>query len=391
MKKFLIILLLIPILSFSQSHRKYTRVGERAFKQQDYATSTINSIKALQQKSNYKKAIELFETSIIRVNRWYEIKIEQLERESIPYKNPASVSDTKEIISLFETLISVQNELLFFPSKVKLSNKNYVKDNTKDYRPSIDKARERLNEYNLSAADQIYTNGLELYSSANTKIEFQNVYKTLRNVNSYVVNYKNTDSILNDSKKRGTFRVAVLAPANSSGRTTNFNTVNSVVNQVRSSLRSNTFSSPVALEYSSYYDYSNIDADLVIKITFNDWGFGNNIYEREGYRNTKTRTKKDGTEETFSVSGTIIRRQNYANFEVIVEAISTTDNSILDSQPLTYSKSYNRCYLIGSGSNRANASGCSLYKELPAAESMESDFKTNFLDRTVTLLRGWFN
>ena len=147
MKKLLIILLLVPILSFSQSHRKLTRVGERALKSQDYATATINSIKALQQKDNFKKAIELFETSIIRVNRWYEIQIEQLERNSIPYKSPNSVSETKEIISLFETLISVQNELLFFPPKVKLSNKNAVKDNTKDYRPSLEKAKERLNEY----------------------------------------------------------------------------------------------------------------------------------------------------------------------------------------------------------------------------------------------------
>jgi hypothetical protein len=391
MRKFLIILLLIPILSFSQSHRKYTRVGERAFKEQDYATSTINSIKALQQKSSFKKAIELFETSIIRVNRWYEIKIEQLERESIPYKNLTSVSNTKEIISLLEILIGVQNELLFFPSNVKLSNKNYVKDNTKDYRPTINEARDRLVKYNLSAAEEIYTNSLELYSKANSKIQFQNVYKTLQNINSYVSNFKSSDSILNDSKQKGTFRVAVLEPANSSGRTTNFKVVNSVVNQVRSSLNSNTFSSPVALEYGTYYDYSKINADLVIKITFNDWGFGNNIYEREGYRNSKTNKKKDGTEETLSVSGTIIRRNNFAKFEVIVEAISTDDNSIVYTQPLSYSTSYNRCYLIGTGSNKANSSGCSLYKELPDANSMESSFKQNFLDKTIFLTKKWFN
>lgn len=383
--------MLTPFFCFSQSHRKYTREGERAFKSQDYATATINSIRALQQKDNFKPAIELFDNSIIRVNRWYEIQIEDLERRSIPYNNPINVSETKQIITLLETLIGVQNELLFFPPKVNIANKNAIKDNTKDYSPSLSKAKERLKEYNLLAANEIYTNSMELYSTADSKTDFQEVYKSIRNVNSYIPNFKNTDSILNDSRKKGSYRVAVLAPANSTGRTTNFNIVNSVVNQVRSSLNSNLFSIPVALEYSSYYDYSNIDADLVIKITFNDWGFGDNIYERETYQNTSKRTKKDGTEETFSIAGTIIRRNYYAKFEVIVESISTSDNSILNTEPITFSTSYNECYLVGSGSNRANSSGCILYNDLPAPKSMESTFKENFLSRTTTLLSRWFN
>ena len=65
MKKLLLFLLLISFISYSQGYRKLTRQGEKAYEENDYAIATISSIKALQQKQNFKKSIELFEKSII--------------------------------------------------------------------------------------------------------------------------------------------------------------------------------------------------------------------------------------------------------------------------------------------------------------------------------------
>jgi len=76
MKKcFLIFFIIFNVsLSYSQGFRALTRQGEKALKNNDYATATLNSIKALQQKPNFKKSIELFEQAIVRVNKFYEIK-----------------------------------------------------------------------------------------------------------------------------------------------------------------------------------------------------------------------------------------------------------------------------------------------------------------------------
>ena len=77
-----IILFFIPILIFSQDgFRKLTRQGEKAFSSNDYITATNNSIKALGQKSNFKEAVILFEKSIVRLDKYYQIQIKKLDAE----------------------------------------------------------------------------------------------------------------------------------------------------------------------------------------------------------------------------------------------------------------------------------------------------------------------
>tara|TARA_A100001011_G_scaffold186191_1_gene194818 strand:+ start:1996 stop:2202 length:207 start_codon:yes stop_codon:yes gene_type:complete len=53
----LCILLLLPFLAFSQGYRKLTRQGNKAYKEQDYATATINATKALQKILNSKSLL----------------------------------------------------------------------------------------------------------------------------------------------------------------------------------------------------------------------------------------------------------------------------------------------------------------------------------------------
>ena len=82
MKVYKFLILFVPFLTFSQDgFRKLTRLGEKAFSSNDYITATDNSIKALSQKGNFKKAVVLFEKSIVRLDKYYQIQIKKLDAE----------------------------------------------------------------------------------------------------------------------------------------------------------------------------------------------------------------------------------------------------------------------------------------------------------------------
>ena len=105
---YFVVFFLLSTFVFSQGYRTLTRQGNRALKKQDYATATIKSIQALKQRKDFKKAIVLFQNSIVFVNDWYEHKIEQLEAVSIPYNDPDDVQKTNQIINDLVQLVNVQ-------------------------------------------------------------------------------------------------------------------------------------------------------------------------------------------------------------------------------------------------------------------------------------------
>ena len=197
--------------------------------------------------------------------------------------------------------------------------------------------------------------------------------------------------------EKGSYRVVLLDPANSSGRTdTRFRVINTVMNQIRASLGNNLFAIPVKniQEYSTHFysdNYNGIQADVIIKITFNDWNYGTYISNREHYSNQKKRTKKDGTEVVYRVQGDLFTSKNYAHFDAIVEWISTADNTIISNYSLAFEENYEECVLVGAGDRRANDSGCSLVKKIPPSPSMENVFKNEFITQTTSLMASWFN
>ena len=393
----LCILLLLPFLAFSQGYRKLTRQGNKAYKEQDYATATINATRALQENPKFKKSVELFEKSIIKVNRWYELKIQPLEKSANSYQGITSVGEAKRIKEYYQKLVDVQNELLFFPEQVKLKNKTLVQDHTKEYNPQLAMATQRVNEYNLLAAQELYEQGTELFEKANQKSDFQKAYHVFNSINFYVPNYENSEMLMKTCVEKGSYRVVLLDPANSSGRTdTRFRVINTVMNQIRASLGNNLFAIPVKniQEYSTHFysdNYNGIQADVIIKITFNDWNYGTYISNREHYSNQKKRTKKDGTELVYRVQGDLFTSKNYAHFDAIVEWISTADNTIISNYSLVFEENYEECVLVGAGDRQANDCGCSLVKKIPPSPSMENVFKNEFITQTTSLMASWFN
>ena len=407
-------ILIFPFFVLSQDgFRKLTRDGEKAFSSNDYITATTNSIKALGQKSNFKKAIILFEKSIVRLDKYYQIKIKKLDSESALFKDLDDVKETEEILSILKQLSSVQDELMFFPDGVKLSDKKIVEKYSKDYSNQINKYEERLVDYKDEAMALLIDRGMEAFNTAknltdvvNKKLELRKAYKLFESSLKYNDDDQEMeddvngimDKILNSAK----IKIAVLNPVDASGYSS-YDKINSLVNQVRTELSKNKFVTLISLSRyeSTYYsnDFSDTGAEIVIKFTFNSWGEQTSRNYIEGYSNSAEREKKDGTIQKFYVSGSKYKYNYVCNFNAMVEAIKTNDNVLLLSEPLTYDirstvyqSSLDQCYLIGEGDSYANSSGCSLYKNMPNPKySTEKLFRDNFLSLTSRTMQKWFD
>ena len=87
-----------------------------------------------------------------------------------------------------------------------------------------------------------------------------------------------------------------------------------------------------------------------------------------------------------------IEKNFYANYDLIVEAILTSDNTILYSEPLNLNYSYTDNYLIGKGSGKANKSGSRLVDSEPTPSIIPKDaFTDSFQQQTMNLFSKWFN
>ena len=260
----------------------------------------------------------------------------------------------------------------------------------------------------------VYQKAYNIYESAISKIDFQKAYYAFEEISKYSSSYKNSNEFKADCLQKGILRVGVLPPANSSGRQdTRFRVINTVVNQIRTNINKNRFVEAVNISDRSIGSYSNnysgINADIVIKMTFNDWGYGQRRIKEENYSNQTTRTKKDGTEEVFNVSGTIIETEYNAYYDVIVESILTQDNTIDKSENLILNFNYMEGYLVGTGKDRANKSGYPLVTKLRTpslrdlnirgqygangfgSNSSEELFKDAFRNQVTNLIASWYN
>jgi len=76
---------------------------------------------------------------------------------------------------------------------------------------------------------------------------------------------------------------------------------------------------------------------------------------------------------------------------VIIEGVSTADNTILYAQPIRMSQEFNNCFLLGEGDSRANDSGCRLVSNLPIPLNIESIFKNDLIAQSNSVITSWFN
>ncbi|MFL3001603.1 MAG: hypothetical protein ACJZ0Y_05505 [Cytophagales bacterium] len=213
MKKILLLCISL-ILSNSisgQNHREYNRDANKAFKERDYINATIYSIKSLQVKNNFKTAAKLFERSISLANTNNLSKITRLVDQAVPYKDEQSAIQMKEIYTTYNRLNQIQSELLYFPQKVKLKNKNIIAENTYDFTNEINNSKNLLNEYNNITAANFYNeaNRILSQSTSPTKDEYRKAYRLYVKSDSYVDNYENVKELIKKTLELGKVKIAI--------------------------------------------------------------------------------------------------------------------------------------------------------------------------------------
>lgn len=267
MKNYLLLVFIsISFSTYSQdSFRKLTRNGEKAFKSGDFVTASLKSSQALLQKSNFKRAIVLFENATKVVYSTNELKIEQLKTDAIPYKNYQSVATVNEIIRVYTRLqqvrkaasilnkvnfksikspleygrdytadITVSKQLLekynflaaeelyvlgvnqFSQARTKeqfleaSNNLKKVKDFATNYKDALALEQEAFGIYNEMSAAQFYNEGLQIYNNAQSKKDYQRAYYVFIEIENFLSNYKDTNELIRISRDKGTFRVAFV-------------------------------------------------------------------------------------------------------------------------------------------------------------------------------------
>lgn len=213
MKKILLLCISL-ILSNSisgQNHREYNRDANKAFKERDYINATIYSIKSLQVKNNFKTAAKLFERSISLANTNNLSKINRLVDQAVPYKDEQSAIQMKEIYTTYNRLNQIQSELLYFPNKVKLKNKNIIAENTYDFTNEINNSKNLLNEYNNITAENFYDEGNLILSQSTSpaKDEYRKAYRLYVKSDSYVDNYNNVNELIKKTLELGKVKIAI--------------------------------------------------------------------------------------------------------------------------------------------------------------------------------------
>ena len=199
---------------FSQNHREFNREANKSFKNEDYINATLKTIKSLQIKNNFKSAVKLFEKSLSIVNKSNISKINALKAECIPYKDEQSAIKMKEIFIIYSGLDQIQSELLIFPKKVKLKNKNIIAENTYDYNNDLKMVENLLAEYNIITATNFYDEGNQILSRSTSKNDYRRAYRMFVKSDSYIDNFNNVKDLITKTLELGQVKIAIAEMKN---------------------------------------------------------------------------------------------------------------------------------------------------------------------------------
>ena len=194
-----------------QNHREFNRDANKAFKERDYIKATIYSIKSLKIKNNFKTAAKLFEKSIVEANTYNLSKINRLVDQAVPYIDEQSAIQMKEIYNSYNRLNQIQSELINFPKKVKLKNKNIISENTYDFTNQINNTKNLLKKYNKITAENFYNDADRILSQATspTKDEYRKAYRLYVKSDSYIDNYNNVEELIKKTLELGKVKITI--------------------------------------------------------------------------------------------------------------------------------------------------------------------------------------
>ena len=362
---------------FSQNHREFNREANKSFKNEDYINATLKTIKSLQIKNNFKSAVKLFEKSLSIVNKSNISKINALKAESIPYKGEQSAIKMKEIFIIYSGLDQIQFELLIFPKKVKLKNKNIIAENTYDYNNDLKMTENLLAEYNTITATNFYDEGNQILSRSTSKNDYRRAYRMFVKSDSYIDNFNNVKDLITKTLELGKVKIAIaemknftnyngdnllsqikdqisekrftkiITSANVNDITINFEGSNPVYIQsiVEADLKSGKSDKPL-IEEIFELEYSNLSIKNVEVISSQEFKNSVQVEERVNDSTTTTVTK--------SIVGRIYNLYGTAHLEVNVKIWDALNGDVLFKERISSNfYEYRNSFIKYTGSRRA--------------------------------------
>ena len=117
----------------------------------------------------------------------------------------------KEIYTTYHRLNQIQNELINFPKKVKLKNKNIITENTYDFTNQINNTKNLLKKYNNITAENFYNeaDGILSQSASPTNGEYRKAYRLYVKSDSYVDNYNDVKELIEKTLELGKVKIAI--------------------------------------------------------------------------------------------------------------------------------------------------------------------------------------
>ena len=255
------IFLFIFAIAFTQctaQHRRYRKNAEDAFEQRRFDDAVINAVNSLYDKPEKNtKAQEVLELAFPRFINDYEDKIAMLKASSNSYSSDQTVSQRREIVTRYETLIKYNNDVKNLPPSAFRMKRRNIELEYKEYYNELAEAKKNLERGKEDAAESHYQEALRLMSAGGIDNN-KSAAKELKKALGYVAGYRDAAQKYEEARIAGTTRVAIIPFENKSGRS-NYGAVGEyITDQVISSL----FDDKDAMEFLEIIDREQLEVVL---------------------------------------------------------------------------------------------------------------------------------
>ena len=228
---------------FAQSAASHISKAKRAYQNSRYVEACFESIKALKIKPKKKKPQQILSMSYdIAVESMLE-RIKELKSESKFFQDDLTVMKRKEIVNLYKKLQKL-DKMSYEISKIVKSSKYDLDFERIDVKDELAQAINSLKDAKQDAAEQHYANGLKLYNIGDRE-NYKKAAKEFKKAKKFIPNYKESEKLYEEARKKGTTRIAIFAFDNKSGTTIFGDIGESVSDQLSAKL----FNDRVAMEF----------------------------------------------------------------------------------------------------------------------------------------------
>lgn len=244
---FLIIVVLCGSILYSQTSRDYKHEMQESYDKGDYVTASFSAIEYLRTNGKNKNAQEILSTSFNMAVEQLNIEIGDLKERSKQFSGDKTVIDRKLIISKYQALKNLDRkgrEIIRIIPKQKVP----LEFNKINVTTDLDLAQKMLDESINLAADMHYLRGIELMSRSDRQSQ-KAAAISFKKASEYLPNYKDANALYNDTRKKGTTRVAII-PFDNLSRVGEFGGVGEMISD---NLRSAIFNNEGASEFVEIY------------------------------------------------------------------------------------------------------------------------------------------